>query len=67
MAVVNLQNKALEGNDNPRLMASVTGIDWENIVAKELKYHKSCYSNLTRERRTKTSENILGDDLIEFI
>ena len=57
-AAVNLQNHALATNDNPRLLASVSGIDWQEIIPQELKYHKSCYINITGEKKAKT--NIRG-------
>ena len=65
---MNLQNHALATNDNLRLLASVSGIDWQEIIPQELKYHKSCYINITREKRQKpTCEDALTDDLVEYI
>jgi len=47
-AALKLQSCADSRNDNPRLRAYVTGIDWGNIVALELYYHISCYKLYTK-------------------
>jgi len=51
VAALKLQSNALKRNDIPQLLAYVTGVDWKTIVAFELHYHNSCYSNYTRKDR----------------
>ena len=46
MATVNLQKYAYSIDDNPRLLAWVSGIKWTNIIPLELKYHKSLNQTL---------------------
>ena len=42
---------ALERSDLPQLVADVSGRDWESIVALELRYHRSCYTNYVRKSK----------------
>ena len=42
---------AIQKNDNARLIAHVAGVEWQNIVALELQYHRSCYREYTRPNR----------------
>ena len=56
-SAVTLQNYALSSNDNPRLTAAVSGMDWTKIIPQDLVYHKSCYSNLIRKSRKKVSDD----------
>ena len=48
-----MQLCAVQKNDNPGLVAHVSGVDWRNIVAVELMYHRSCYRAYTRPNRTR--------------
>ncbi len=47
-AATTLQNYAVQKSDNSRLLASVSGLQWQNIVSQELQYHRSCYKAYTR-------------------
>ena len=40
---------ALKRNDNEKLLADVSGVDWDRIVAMELMYHRSCWKAYTRD------------------
>ena len=43
-AAENLQTCALIKNDNSRLSGYVSGVEWDAIVAVELRYHQSSYA-----------------------
>ena len=66
-AAVHLQKYASRVDDNPRLLAWVSGIEWTNIIPLELKYHKSCYRDIVREIKLATFEEPLSSELIEYI
>eukprot|EP00794_Sanderia_malayensis_P021367 gene21367-23447_t len=64
-----LQKAALERNDNPHLMAEMSGIDVQVIVAKEFYYHRSCKRDYTRveTRRKKALDKTPFEGLVEYI
>jgi len=43
--------------DNSVLAADLVGKDWQGIVAYELKYHRSCYRNYTRDDKSELDVN----------
>ena len=55
----------MQKNDKPRLVAYVAGIEWQNIVALELYYHRSCYREYTRPNRPCGGIFMLESDAIE--
>ena len=54
-----------EKDANQRLLAYVSGAEWQNIVALELSYHRSCYTNLIRKDNRRSSAADSQDPAIE--
>lgn len=54
-AATNLQNAALEKADNAQLVANMTGIDWQVVIAREFHYHKTCFRSYTRQKKIVSS------------
>ena len=54
MATKMLKKRTVRQQDNPKLLPHVSGIDWQNIIAAELSYHRSCYKEYTQPERNKT-------------
>ena len=66
-AALTLQESAIRKGCNQRLLACVSGQSAGEIIAQELKYHRSCYTNFTRKDRDKnssaSSSHLKGDVL----
>ena len=64
-----LKNAALQRKDNQHLMAEVSGVDIQVIVAKEFYYHRSCKRDYTRvkNRRNKTLDRVPLEKVVEYI
>ena len=60
-AALSLQQCATQKNDNPRLLASVAGLEVQNIVAYELHYHRTCQKEYTRPNKS-LGGNVKLDD-----
>ena len=60
-AALSLQQCATQKNDNPRLLASVAGLEVQNIVAYELHYHRTCQREYTRPNKS-LGGNVKLDD-----
>jgi len=70
-AALNLKSSALVKKSKEHLLAYVTGVDWKNILALELYYHRSCYKDLTRVVNRPSVDTIKTDgdfkNLFEFV
>jgi hypothetical protein len=60
-----LKQAAIAKTNNERLLAYVSGTEWENITALELHYHISCYRNLTRP--LKRSKNLNNENVFKEV
>ena len=58
-AATNLQQPIIKKDVNQCLFAYVSGAEWQNIIALELSYHRSCYINLIRKdnRRSRAADS----------
>ncbi|XP_047132181.1 uncharacterized protein LOC124811086 [Hydra vulgaris] len=68
-AAKTLKENALCKSDIPRLMASVSGAEWQSIISLELHYHRSCYVNYTRPLRNPSviTENTIMSLLFDYV
>ena len=65
MSATTLKACASKKNDNERLLAYVSGKEWQNILAEELHYHRSCYRNYTRQNRSQENLAQSNEDILE--
>ncbi|XP_065673593.1 uncharacterized protein LOC136090680 [Hydra vulgaris] len=64
-----LKENALSKADNPRLMASISGTEWQTIISLDLYYHRSCYLKYTRPPKTPfiTTEDAIMRLLFDYV
>lgn len=64
-----LKENAESKADNPRLMASISGTEWQPIISLELYYHRFCYLKYTRPQKTPfiTIENAIMCLLFDYV
>lgn len=56
-------------NCNEILRAYTSGVEWENIVAIELHYHRSCYRDVSRPKRNSgyNQQSPIYNKIQEFV